>query len=336
MKIWTFAESEDGSFLPSEGFVSEGKVNRAVALGYFDGVHAGHRAILDKLCYEARCRKLSATVHTFSSLPKSKKDNLPSDKPTVLTTVKEKCAYFSIAGADETVLFPFSERLSEMTPENFLTVCLKDILCARVIVAGEDYRFGKDRMGDISLLRAWGEKNDVLVFAVPPLCHEGQPISSSRIRLLIQNGDIHQADVLLGYPISYQGIVQVGRQLGRTLGFPTANIPVEDDKVVPAFGVYASLMHTNSGLYPSITSVGVRPTVNASQMGVLMETTMFDREMDLYGQPIRVYLLKQIREERRFSDVGMLKEQVFRDMQKVRLYHEGHSYDYSNLLPGVV
>ncbi len=336
MKVWTFAENIDGSFEEPQDFRAEGARERAVALGYFDGVHAGHRAILEKLTYEARLNRLSAAVHTFSSLPKSKKEDTSSEKTAVITTIAEKCAYFSMSGVDETVLFPFTSRLADMSPEAFLSEILKDTLHARVIVCGEDYRFGNNRSGDISFLRKWAEKNQVRVYTVAPICHDGQVISSSRIRGLIQEGNIHLANILLGYPISYQGMVQVGRKIGRTLGFPTANIPIEDGKVIPAYGVYASLLFTAEEMYPSITSVGVRPTVNPSKSGILIETTMFDREMDLYGQPIRVYFLDYIRGECCFAGVEMLKDQVFRDMAKVRQYHDRHRYEYSNLLPGVV
>ena len=336
MRVWTFTENQDGSFEKPRDFQADDTTQRAVALGYFDGVHAGHRAILEKLTYEARVNHLTATVHTFSSIPKSKTDETSFEKTSVLTNVAEKCAYFSLSGADETVLFPFNKHLANMSPEKFLSEILLYTLHARVIICGEDYRFGKDRSGDVSYLRKWAEKNNVRVFTVAPLCHDGQVISSSRIRGLIQEGNVHLANILLGYPISYQGVVQEGRKIGRTLGFPTANIPIEEGKVVPAFGVYASLLYNKEGMFPSITSIGVRPTVNQSRSGVLIETTMFDREMDLYGQPIRVYFLTYIRGECCFDGVEMLKEQVFRDMEKVRQYHDRHRYEYSNLLPGVV
>jgi riboflavin kinase/FMN adenylyltransferase len=336
VKVWTFTENIDGSFTEPQGFRNVGVTDRAVALGYFDGVHAGHRAILEKLTYEARINHLTAAVHTFSSLPKSKKEDASVENSSVITTIAEKCAYFSLSGADETFLFPFTEHLAEMSPEAFLSEILLDTLHSRVIVCGEDYRFGKDRLGDVSLLRKWAAQNRIDVYTIAPICHDGQVISSSRIRGLIHDGNVHLANILLGYPISYQGTVQVGRKIGRTLGFPTANIAIEEGKVIPAYGVYASLLFTKDEMYPSITSVGVRPTVNPSKSGVLIETTMFDREMDLYGQPIRVYLLEYIRGECCFDGVEMLKDQVFRDMAKVRQYHDRHRYEYSNILPGVV
>lgn len=320
----------------SEEFDSAGPVDRAVALGYFDGVHAGHRAILEKLCYEARGRHLTATVQTFSQLPISKRDDISDSSQGVLTTTDEKCAYFSMSGVDEAVLFPFTDHLAHMEPEIFLDTCLRDLLHARVIVAGEDYRFGRNRKGDLTLLRSWGEKNGVEVFSLPQLCFEDIVISATAIKAMVRSGDVKCANKLLGYPLSYQGIVQEGRKIGRTLGFPTANVPVEDGKIIPAFGVYASLLHTRDGIFPSITSIGVRPTVNRTGEGVLIETSMFDRDMDLYGQPVRVYLLTYIRGEQQFSNVEALKEQVFLDMQKVRQYHGRHSYEYSILLPGVV
>lgn len=320
----------------SDAFVSAGSADRAVALGYFDGVHAGHRAILEKLCYEARARHLTATVQTFSQIPKSKRDDSSESSLGVLTTTDEKCAYFALSGVDEAVLFPFTDHLAHMEPEIFLDSCLRDLLHARVIVAGEDYRFGRDRKGDMNLLRSWGEKNGVEVFTLPQLCFDDLVISATAIKTMVRDGDVKRANKLLGYPLSYQGIVQEGRKIGRTLGFPTANVPIEEGKIIPAFGVYASLLHTRDGVFPSITSIGVRPTVNKSGEGVLIETSMFDRNMDLYGQAVRVYLLSYIRGEQQFKNVEILKEQVFLDMQKVRQYHGRHTYEYSILLPGVV
>lgn len=334
--IWDFKENVKGEIVGPEEFYTAAVQGRAVALGYFDGVHAGHRVILEKLCYQARKRNLSAMVHTFSALPKSKAGD-PSEKDNLLlTTVAEKCSFFERMGLDEAAFFPFSETVSGISALDFLNRYLKDILHAKVIVAGQDYRFGHNRKGDMDLLKEWGAENGVDVFPVPPLQYKDHIISSTWIRECIRNGEITLANTLLGYPISFRGKVQEGRHLGRTLSFPTANISIEEGKVIPAYGVYASVLHTAGKSYAAITNVGLRPTVNSTDPVPLIETTMYDHQMDLYGQEIRVSLLSFVRPEQKFRDIQALRQQVQKDMAEVRQYHGMHGMDYSNLEPVVI
>ena len=336
MKVWNFTENDNGTLITPECFGKSASGGRAVALGYFDGVHAGHREILGRLRGFALEREIPAMVHTFVSMPKSKKTDINAKKNAHLTTVSEKCCFFEQLGVDETALFPFSKAISSMRSRDFLNHHIKDLLRAKVVVAGEDYRFGRDREGDITLLSSWGRENGIEVFSVPPILHMNKVISSTWIRDCVRNGQMTLAETLLGCPISYSGIVQEGKQLGRTLGFPTANMTIDSDKVIPAFGVYASVLVRLGAAYPSITSVGLRPTVNTKDLSPLIETMMYDHSMDLYGQKIRVYLISYIRPEYRFPDVHALKEQVHKDMNEVRHFHDVHGYDYSNLLSCVI
>ena len=335
MRIWEFIETQKGLLAPSEDSFAGTDRERAVALGYFDGVHAGHRILLEKLCYLARKKNLTAAVHTFSSLPKSKNGNGEGDS-LLITTLPERYRFFERIGLDEVVIFPFSQTVADMPAEDFLNLWLKDTLHARVVVAGEDYRFGRNRSGDISLLRKWGEENHIEVISITPLSYRGQIISSSWIRDCMRDGHIQTANALLGYPVSYQGKVEEGRKLGRTLGFPTANIECEAGKLLPAFGVYASVLYTNARCYPAVTNIGFRPTVNPEEAKPMIETSILDQQMDLYGQKIRVFLFSYIRPEKRFESVSELREQVHKDMAEVRHYHEVHANDYSILLAGVI
>ena len=336
MRIWEFEEDNDGAMKAPDGFFGSAGNGRTVALGYFDGVHQGHRKILDQLQTLARERAIPAMVHTFSNLPKSKSID-PQDKgSSLLTTLTEKCSCFGRIGMDETALFPFSETVSSMRALDFMQNHLKELLKAKVIVAGEDYHFGRDREGDMKMLSKWGQENGIQVCSVPPVKHNDQIISSSWIRDCVRNGRITLANLLLGYPLSYEGIVRQGKQLGRSFGFPTANIAVDEEKVVAAYGVYASILSTNGSFYPAITNVGLRPTVNKTDFIPLIETMMYDRDLDLYGDRIRVFLLSFIRPEYRFPDTQVLKEQVHKDMAEVRHYHDLHIHDYSNLLSGVI
>lgn len=336
MRIWEFTEDDNGKLIAPGGFPGTAVHGRAVALGYFDGVHQGHKKILNKLTSLAHERGIPSMVHTFSSLPKSKKGDGRDKSNSMLTTLSEKIGCFERTGLDETALFPFSESVSSMHAMDFLQNQLKELLGAKVIVAGEDYRFGRSREGNMELLTFWGQENGIEVFAVPPVMYRDKVISSTWIRECVRNGRISLANSLLGYPISYEGIVQQGQRLGRTLGFPTANIVIEPGKLIPAFGVYASVLYMNDEFYPSITSVGLRPTVNTSDFIPLVETMMYDHSMDIYGEKIRIFLISFMRPEYRFADVAALKEQVHKDMAEVRHYHSLQDYDYSNLLSGVI
>lgn len=335
MQIWEFIETAQGRLAPSDDSFSGTDRERAVALGYFDGVHAGHRILLEKLCYLARKKNLTAAVHTFSSLPKSKNGGVEGES-LLLTTLPERYRFFERIGLDEAVIFPFSQAVSDMPAEDFLNVWLRDTLHARVVVAGEDYRFGRNRSGDLSLLRKWGEENQIDVISITPLSYKGQIISSSWIRDCMRDGNIQTANLLLGYPVSYQGKVGEGRKIGRTLGFPTANIECEAGKLLPAYGVYASVLYANARCYPAVTNIGFRPTIDPKDIKPMIETTILDEQVDLYGQNIRVFLFSYIRSERRFGSVAELREQVHKDMAEVRHYHEVHANDYSILLSGVI
>jgi len=336
LQIWNFSEDHTGEFAVPEGFPGSAVNGRAVALGYFDGVHNGHREILSRLCRLAADRNLTAMVHTFANMPKSKTNGSHVNDNAHLTTLTEKCGIFDRIGINEAALYPFSESISSMKAVDFLDLHIKNLLHAKVVVAGEDYRFGFEREGDMHLLASWGKENGIEVFPVPPVFQNERIISSTWIRDCVRNGRMSLAGSLLGGPISYEGIVQEGKRLGRTLGFPTANLMIEDDKVIPAYGVYASVLITGNSLYPSITSVGLRPTVNTSDFSPLIETMVYDHTMDLYGQKIRVFLISFIRPEYRFPDVHSLQEQVQKDMAEVRHFHDAHAYAYSNLLSGVI
>jgi len=336
LHIWEFKEDKSGLLTAPDGFSDTAVNGRAIALGYFDGVHQGHKAILDKLLILAHDRNIPSAVHTFTSLPKSKSYDSGDNANSLITTLPEKCDCFARYGMDETVLFPFSDVLSSMHAMDFMQHHLKKLMHAEVIVAGEDYRFGRNREGDMNLLSSWGRENGVSVYSVPPVQHENQVISSTWIRECIKDGRVSLANKLLGYPISYEGIVQQGKHLGRTLGFPTANLAPDEGKIVPAYGVYVSVMLVKGVFYPSITSIGLRPTVNTSDNIPLIETMIYDSSMNIYGEKVRVYLLGFVRPERRFPDTQMLRDQVEKDMAEVRHYHDLNGHDYSNLLPGVI
>lgn len=318
-----------------------GKRGRVLALGYFDGVHRGHGAILQKTVEEALKRGELPAVHTFSSPPVSKScfRDKKDGKETVsalLTTQEEKNSLFKAAGIEEELVFPFYEKLMNLAPADFLDHCVKHLLEANVVVAGEDYRFGKDRAGDAAFLQAWGKKEGVEVFIVSPVAQKGKIVSSTRIRTCIQTGRIEEANDLLGYPLSYMGEVELGFQIGRTLQFPTANTRIEQGKVIPAYGVYASIFYVDGTFLSGISNIGLRPTLKRNEQIPTIETMVYGKDFNIYGKKVRVFLLSFTRPEACFSSLEDLKSQVHKDIKSVENYHLAHPFDYSILYANVL
>ena len=304
-----------------------------VALGYFDGVHLGHREIMREACRIADAQGLTPTVHTFSDMPFTKSARSGG---ALLTDLTEKSYWLAQYGIKRVFFSPFDTTIKNIEADLFLDMCLAEQLHAKAVVVGEDYRFGRHRLGDVSFLEKWGREHDVLVSVVPPFCLEGTVVSSSQIRNHVAEGRMSTANRMLGYPMSYTGVVEKGFQIGRTLGFPTANIPIPQDKCVPCYGVYASLFGVEGKLYPGVSNVGLRPTMCRNESVPLLETMLLDETLDLYDKDVRVFLLDFMRAESKFSDKGALQDQVQRDISQARRFHVENSIDTSFLLPLVV
>ncbi|HPE38199.1 MAG TPA: riboflavin biosynthesis protein RibF [Bacillota bacterium] len=313
MNTWMIPIHEE-SDIPSVTGVS-GTSERAVALGFFDGVHRGHQCIFSVMMKRAEERKLKTGVQTFATPPSSKRQS------PMLTTYKEKCEIIEKTGVDDILALPFNDAIQNMHAEQFLTVCVARWMRARVIVVGEDYRFGANREGNIDMLKAWGARNGIEIIAVPAEKYRGRVISSTWIRECVKDGNIELAHLLLGRPMTYHGIVEQGHHLGRTLGFPTANIRIGEEKTIPRFGVYASRYTFNGTVYPSITNIGMRPTVNRDDCTPIIETMLYGVDSELYGTNGTVELLAYVRPERVFPDVQGLKAQVDHDKEEVWHYH---------------
>lgn len=308
--------------------------SRAVALGYFDGVHRGHLKLFTVLREISASHGLQTMAHTFSQTPKSKV--YASAGSGLITTLSERCDLIHRAGIDEIAVFPFTTSLASMKAEAFLDEYVLKVLKAKIVVVGEDYRFGAGREGDAALLSKWAEKHGVQAVLVPPEKQGDKVISSSWIRSCILEGDMEKTSLLLGRPISYEGTVLSGRKLGRTLGFPTANIGIPFGKIVPQYGVYASFLLHESRLIPSVSNIGVRPTVEEPDVHPIIETTMHHVDLNLYGQNVKVFPVQKIREERKFSSLDALRTQVGKDLINSIRIHAEIDFDYSNLISGVV
>lgn len=293
--------------------------NRIIALGYFDGVHLGHRKIMEILLREGQESDLCPAAQTFSSIPISKRKT--NALQGLISTTDERCSAIEEMGVSEIMIFPFSERFSEISAIDYLNLIVMDLLGAKAVVVGHDYRFGSGGVGDVAMLRSWGEKNHVRVISVDPVLYQDRVISSSWIREALDIGDVKTVAILMGRPIAYSGIVVRGKQLGRTLGFPTANIIPSAERLLPQMGVYVSELSFENKRFPAVTNIGVRPTVDGQNTHATIETVILNANLDLYGQEISVFLLEKLRDEILFSDIEHLKKQVMADLKVASDYH---------------
>ncbi|HAL74643.1 MAG TPA: hypothetical protein DCM45_06090 [Clostridiales bacterium] len=297
------------------------RIARGVGLGFFDGVHRGHLELLRTLVFECRQSGLSSAVFTFPDHPEA---ILRPDEPfeEYLCDLAGRLALLADCGLDETHLQPFDSAFAAIEPLTFLQEILFERLQAALIVVGHDYRFGRFGAGDVRLLQTWAAEHDIRVIVVEKVTLYGDRISSSRIRNLISSGDMARTSSLLGRPYSLSGFVVSGRQLGRRLGFPTANFPVDSRFACPAYGVYATRTSVGDRVYDSITNVGPRPTVEQEGVCPMVETYLYDADLTLYNQNIQVEFLERIRPEMQFASVAELGEQVSADLLAVRSWHE--------------
>ncbi|MBX5440886.1 MAG: bifunctional riboflavin kinase/FAD synthetase [Solirubrobacteraceae bacterium] len=272
---------------------------RRVAVGTFDGVHLGHRAVIAG----------SDTVLTFDPHPLAV--IAPDRRPPLLTTLERKVELIGELGVREVVVVPFDEGWARHSAQAFIDEVLAGALRATHVSVGENFRFGHRASGDPALLAADGRFE---VRVAPMLEVHGEIVSSSLIRSLVLAGDVEAAGRLLGAPFRYAGIVEHGEKRGRELGFPTANLSPRPGYAVPAHGVYAAVAHLDDGTSaPAAVSIGVRPTF-ATELGVLVEVYLIDWTGDLYGRELRVDFLKRLRGELRFDSVEALVEQMHLDV----------------------
>ena len=272
-----------------------GAGERAVALGTFDGVHLGHRRVIEA----ALAAGLQAAVVTFDPHPRAALGN----RVELISTLERRLELIESLGVTETLVLPFTPDLSLQTPEEFARNVLEPMR-ARVVVAGANFRFGRGRSGDLALLAELGFDSRPV-----PLV-EG--VSSSRIRQLAGTGEVDRAAKLLGRPLEVEGTVVAGDARGGTLGFPTANLAVPSDLLVPAFGIYAG---EALGMRTA-TSIGVNPHYGGEERRV--EAFLLDYEGDLYGRRLVVELWERLREERAFDSEADLIEQIGRDVEAAR------------------
>ncbi len=284
-----------------------------IALGVFDGVHLGHRAILETAVARARASGETAVACTFDRHPAEILQ--PDRAPVPITTLDERLVLIADCGMALTVVVPFTAELAAMEPEAFVTDVLVGRLGARDVVVGFNHRFGRGARGDAQLLREVGGGLGLRAEVVPPTDVDGAPVSSSAIRAALQHGDLDVAARMLGRPYFVGGQVVEGAGRGRTLGFPTANIAAGRPVLVPP-GVYACRLTVGDAVHGAVLNAGVRPTFGEDVF--TLEAHVLDFSGDLYGRPVRLDFVRRLREERKFPGVDALKAQIVADVAAAR------------------
>lgn len=286
-----------------------GSEKLAVALGTFDGVHTGHRRIIATAKNQSTVQGIDTAVLIFSASPHGAENILP---------LRDRLAEFKALGVNLAVVCDFAE-LKNQSPKDFFEEILIDTLDAAAVFAGYNYRFGAGAAGDTALLECLAAENGIVCGVTPCVEIDGAPISSSRIRALLTAGDIAAANRLLGYTYYLRGEVLHGKRLGRTLGMPTVNQEFHAGCVIPAHGVYYTETEVDGEWLPSVSNVGVRPTV--SDAGTVdLETHILDYDGDLYGKTVTVRFCARGRAEARFASVEALREVVAGDIAAARAY----------------
>lgn len=279
-----------------------------VAIGKFDGVHVGHKKLLEHVL-SAKEDGLAAVVFTFYPSPNAL---FTGERQEELTTPAEKRALFAQMGIDVLWEFPMNRRTAAMAPTAFIEQVLVGQLKAKVVVAGADVSFGHKGAGDMELLKRYARIYGFEVAEIEKVCIGGVPVGSTQVRGEVRAGHMEQAEKLLGRPYTFRGTVCHGRSLGKTLDMPTVNLIPEEGKLFPPFGVYFSRVRIGDQLYRGITNIGRKPTVGDKE-SVGVETYIYDFEEEIYGSSIEVQLLSYKRPERRFESVEALKEQLAAD-----------------------
>lgn len=284
-----------------------------VALGVFDGVHLGHRSILGVAVEHAHDSGLAAVACTFEPHPADVLQ--PGRAPAPLGSLGERLDLIADTGVQATLVLEFTPQLAAMEPEAFVTDVLLDRLRAREVVVGFNHTFGRGARGNTGMLRALGEQLGFSVEVVDPFVVDGVPVSSTEIRAALRTGEVERAARYLGRPYTAAGHVVEGAQRGRTLGFPTANLRPDLPLLVPS-GVYACLARVGSDSRPAVVNIGVRPTFG--ERVVVVEAHLLDFTGSLYGRRMTLAFVGHLREERQFSGVEALREQIGRDVWAAR------------------
>jgi len=300
-----------------EGYENLNLVSPVVTLGVFDGVHRGHRALLESLVSRALDMNGESVVITFSTHPKLVLDKYTDDL-SFLTTTEEKIILLENSKVDHLVIVEFNKKFSQISACDFIEEVLVKKIGAKHLIIGYDHHFGRSGEGDFNTIAHCSESHDFVVEQVQGLHTEEGAISSSSIRDALLNGSIDLANKWLGYSYSISGTIVGGRKIGRVIGFPTANIePDYKYKLIPANGVYAVEVRLDKERYPGMLSIGSNPTVNSDNKARSIEVNILDFNEDIYGRAISVNFRKRLRDEVKYDTREQLAEQMKLDKKQV-------------------
>jgi riboflavin kinase/FMN adenylyltransferase len=286
-----------------------------VAIGTFDGIHVGHQAIINAAVREGAENGRTSLVFTFDRHPA---DLLaPGRAPDYLTTPQQRNQYVAELGVDGLVVAAFDRTLAELAPDAFVEQILISQLAAKEIVVGENFAFGKNRSGDVAYLTDAQARFGFKLFVHDPVVVAGLPASSTRVRELLRDGSIQEAELVLGHAYWLAGMVVQGQKLGRQLGYPTANLALSYRQVVPRDGIYAVRVRLDDGRQvDGACSIGDRPTIAAA--GHSIETYLLDFNDDLYGRSMEIRCIRRLRNEVKFDSLDALKAQMARDVKQAK------------------
>jgi len=287
--------------------------NGILTIGIFDGVHQGHQKLIDKMNELSHTIDASKTVVTFANHPRTFIN--PDKKVELLSLLEEKIELFEKKGIDYVCLLPFTEELSKHSAEEFIQKYLS-MLSPKFLVVGREHYFGKDKVGTINTLRKFENSMNYQAIEVNECRLEGQEISSTAIRTLLKNGKVREASRLLGYNYSISGNVQHGLKIGNKIGYPTANISVDENKLIPAHGVYAVLTHVENCTYEGMLYIGNRPTIAENKLSI--EINLFDFTGDLYHKKLKVEIIEKIRNDIKFNNTNELVAQINEDSKQIK------------------
>ena len=285
----------------------------AATIGVFDGVHLGHRSLLERTAALARRDGLMSVAVTFDRNPLEVVR--PDVAPLVIQSLDDKVAHLQ-RHVDVVHVLHFDLAFADQAPEAFVEAMLSDVVRIQHVVVGANFRFGRGAVGDVDWLREHGRAHGINVEGVDLVDHDGRTISSTAIRGLVREGDVVAAASLLGRPFSVRGPVVRGEQRGRTIGFPTANVELPERRLRPAVGVYAGHAHVGGAIHAAVTNVGRRPTFEGD--GVTIEAHLLDVDLDLYGADLEITFEHRLRDEVRFDGVEALTAQIARDRDRAR------------------
>ncbi|MBN8046512.1 bifunctional riboflavin kinase/FAD synthetase [Paraclostridium bifermentans] len=286
--------------------------NTVVTIGNFDGIHKGHIKLIKEAVKEAKTKNYKSVVFTFENHPMR---YFRADSIKHIITNEEKVKIFKDLGVDIVFMIPFDEYMTKISATDFVKTILHEKLKCKMVIVGHDFTFARNKEGNASLLESLGKNYNMKVKVIEPIKIKGRRVSSSYIRNLINDGNVSEIKDFLGRNYFLEGEVIHARKIGRTIGFPTANLKAEDKLIIPKNGIYAVKVYIKNKVYYGATNIGYNPTVNGKVLSI--ETNIIDFDEEIYGEIIRVEFLDRIRDEKKFNSLDELKSQLRKDVNFV-------------------